>query len=101
MTDASIQPTRSQITVRILFTIGYLIIFQVLTLLVQVVALFHFVFLLITREPIPRLQLFGNRLSTYGYRLLRYITLSEHSKPYPMNDFPREMDPPEETITFD
>jgi len=103
MSDAPLteQPTRLAILLRLLYTLLYLFVFEVLKLLVQVVVLVQFLLLLVFREPNVRLQQFANRLTAYGYRLLRYVTLNENTKPFPMNDFPAELEPPTAEVRFD
>ncbi|MGH8512285.1 MAG: DUF4389 domain-containing protein [Gammaproteobacteria bacterium] len=36
----------------------------------------------------PRLVDFGQRLSTYIYQLLVYVTFKSDDKPYPFSDWP-------------
>ncbi len=95
------QPTRAMILIRLLWTIVYLFIFEVLKLVVQVTVLFDYIHLLVFRESNERLRTFGNRLSTYGYRILRFTTLNENDKPFPLADFPKEFDPSAKSVLFD
>jgi len=95
------KPTRTQIIVRFLYTILYLIIFEVLKLVIQVTVLFQFVCLIITREHSAPLRSFSNRVSTYLYKVVRYTTLNENGKPFPFSDFPTELEPADQQVNFD
>ncbi len=95
------QPSRSQIAFRLLYTVLFLIVFEVLKLVLYVTVLFQYVYLFITRKYSQPLKSFSNKLAAYAYRIIRYTTLNEHVKPFPFQEFPPEMDPPEEPVRFD
>jgi hypothetical protein len=93
--------SRKRIAVRLLYTIFFLVTFEILKVIVQLAVLFQYVYLFITRaynEPVRR---FSNKVSTFAYRLLRYVTLNENACPYPFSDFPKEMEAPEPEVSFD
>ncbi|MGV8073717.1 MAG: DUF4389 domain-containing protein [Syntrophobacteraceae bacterium] len=95
------KPTRKQIGVRLLYTLLYLIIFELLKLVIQVTVMFQFFWLLITRQYSEPLRRFSNKASTYAYEVLRYMTLNDNYRPFPFNDFPPEMENPEEDVSFE
>jgi hypothetical protein len=43
---------------------------------------------------------FANQAAAYGYRVMRYLTLNENVRPFPFQDFPQELEPPEEGVVF-
>ena len=93
--------TRTQIGIRFIYTLLFLIIFEVLKMVIQVTVLFQFAYLLITREYSAPLRSFSNRVSTYLYKVVRYATMNENGKPFPFTDFPVEVEPAEERVKFD
>ena len=44
---------------------------------------------------------FSNKVSVYGYRVLRYVTLNENEKPFPFDNFPKEMELPDTEVFFE
>ena len=95
------EPSRTKIAIRFLYTIGYLIIFEIIKTVVQILLLFQYIYLFLTRSYSHPLRNFSNRVATYGYRVLRYITLNENTPPFPLRDFPDELEPPEPEVQFD
>lgn len=91
---------RTQIGIRLAITILYLIIFEVLKVVVQVTVLLQFVYLFITQKYNQPLRSFSNKVSTYAYKVIRYATLNDSYRPFPFNDFPTEMERPEEPVIF-
>ncbi len=83
---------RASILVRLIITVVCLIAFELVKIIVQITVLFQFAYLLLVKEYSEHLRQFTNRLSTYGYRILRYATLNENAKPFPFNPFPPEKD---------
>ena len=78
--------TRKQIAIRLLYTFLYAAIFMVVKTIVLLITLFEY---------------FANKVATYAYRLMRYMTLNENLRPFPFSDFPAEIELPDEEITFD
>jgi membrane peptidoglycan carboxypeptidase len=93
--------SRKQIGIRLLYTILFLVILGIVLIIVKVVVVFQFIYFFSTREPNESVRQFSNKISTYGYRIFRYITLNESQRPFPFTDFPPELEPSEEQITFD
>ena len=93
--------SRKQIGIRLLYTILFLFILGIVLVIIKLVAVFQFIYLFSTRKPNESVRQFSNKISAYGYRIFRYITLNESMRPFPFSDFPPELEPSEEQITFD
>ena len=93
--------SRKQIGIRLLYTILFLVILGIVLVIVKVVVVFQFIYFFSNRKPNESVRQFSNKISTYGYRIFRYITLNESQRPFPFTNFPPELEPPEEQITFD
>ena len=91
---------RKKIAVRLLYTLFFLIIFEILKIIIQVSVLFQYVYLLISKTYNNPVRNFTNKVSVYAYRVLRYVALNENEKPYPFHDFPQEMELSEEEVFF-
>lgn len=98
--DSKIFP-RKNIAIRLLYTMLFLIIFEILKIIIQVAVLFQYVYLLIAKTYSDPVRNFTNKVSVYAYKVLRYVTLNENKKPYPFQDFPQEMDLPEAEVFFE
>ena len=90
-----------QIGIRLLYTILFLVILGIVMVIVKIVVVFQFIYFFSTRKPNESVRKFSNKISTYGYRIFRYITLNESQRPFPFPDLPPELEPPEEQIIFD
>ena len=90
--------SRKQIGIRLLYTILFLVILGIVIVMVKIAVIFQFIYFITTRKPNESVQQFSNKISTYGYRIFRYVTLNESKRPFPFTDFPLEMEPPEEQI---
>lgn len=93
--------SRMKILLRLIYSILFLLAFEVVRLMVQLTVLSEYVYLLIKGKPSRRLRVFGARVSDYTYHLLRYLTLNENGRPYPFAKFPTEIHPPETHARFD
>ncbi len=92
---------RKQILIRLLYTLLYLIIFEILRVVVQVSVFFQYIYLFITRRYSMPLRNFSNKLSVYAYKILRYVTLNENYRPFPFNEFPVDVEKPENQVQFE
>ena len=90
-----------QIAIRLLYTILFLIILGIVVIIVKVVVIFEFVYLFSTRKPNESVRQFSNRISSYGYQILRYVTLNERQRPFPFADLSRELEPSEDPFMPD
>lgn len=93
--------SRLKVLLRLLYSILFLLVFEILRLIVQVTVLGQYVYLLIMGTPSSHLKKFGSRVADYTYRVLRYLTLNENGKPYPFAKFPAEVSPPETEVSFE
>ena len=93
--------SRKQIGIRLLYAILFLVILGIVLFIAKVVVVFQFIYFFATRKSNESVRRFSNNISTYAYRIFRYITLNENQRPFPFTDFPSELEPPEEQITFD
>jgi hypothetical protein len=91
---------RKKIAVRLLYTVFFFIIFEILKIIIQVSVLFQYVYLLISKTYSEPVRNFTNKVSIYAYKVLRYVALNENEKPYPFNDFPQEIEKPEAEVFF-
>jgi hypothetical protein len=92
---------RKKIVIRLLYTILFFIIFEILKTIIQVSVLFQYVYLLISKTYSEPIRNFTNKVSVYAYKVLRYVTLNENNKPYPFQDFPQIMELPEAEVFFE
>lgn len=98
---AESKASRKQIAIRLLYTFLYVIIFELLKVVVQVTVLFQFIYLLVTREYSEPLKNFSNKVATYAYKLIRYMTLNDNERPFPLRDFPTEMESTSHDVRFE
>ena len=91
---------RKKIAIRLLYTVLFVIVLEILKLIIQVSVLFQYVYLLITRKQSEPVRIFTNKVISYAYRIMRYVCLAENQLPYPFGDFPKEVDPPEPSVRF-
>jgi predicted membrane protein len=92
---------RKKIAIRLLFTILFMIVFEILKIIIQVSVLFQYVYLLISKTYNSPVRNFSNKVSVYAYKVLRFLTLNENEKPYPFKDFPIEFELPETEVIFE
>ena len=91
---------RKQIGIRFLYTLLYLVVLEVTKMVVQVSVILQFLYLLIAQKHSEPLRNFSNKLAAYAYKVIRYATLNDNFRPFPFNDFPAEMEKPEDRIQF-
>ncbi len=94
-------PSRSQIGIRLLFTILFIPIYGICNAIVVLTTLFQFVMLFITQQHSEPVRTFANRVVSYAYRIWRYVSLNSSQKPFPFAEFPAEVEPPEAEVRFD
>ena len=82
--------TRRAVWVRALFIVFFGIAFGIAELLVWVVVIVQFFIVLFTGRANDKLLAFGNNLSAYLWRVLRYQTFNTESQPFPFDDWPDE-----------
>ena len=99
--ELQVTPTRKQVAIRLLYTLLYVAIFELVKTIVLLITLFEYFFLLVTLRHNEPARTFGNQVATYGYRVMRYLTLNENRRPFPFSDFPVDMESPDEEVRFD
>jgi hypothetical protein len=84
---------RKETGIRILITLSFFIVTEILKWVLGAIVLFELAFALITkRAPSDRLRRFANQTLSYHYRILRYLTYNESDRPFPFSDFPSEVE---------
>ena len=73
--ELQITPTRKQVAIRLLYTLLYVAIFELVKTIVLLITLFEYFILLITLRHNEPARTFGNKVAAYGYRVMRYLTL--------------------------
>lgn len=108
MNDQSLEPvpqnplSRTQIAIRLLYTVVFVIIFGILKFLIIATTVFQFAMLFITLKHSEPVRTFANRVISYAFRVWRYITLNSSQRPFPFAaEFPADLEPPEAEIKFD
>ena len=99
--ELQVTPSRKQVAIRLLYTLLYVAIFELVKTIVLLITLFEYFILLITLKHNEPARHFGNKVATYGYRVMRYLTLNENQRPFPFTDFPAEIELPDEGVRFD
>jgi|ERR687891_117038 hypothetical protein len=74
--------------VRGLFIILFALVYSVAEAVLWLMVMIQFGFKLLTGETNQRLLDFSQRLSTFIYQILLYITFNSESKPFPFSDWP-------------
>ncbi len=99
--DPQVTVSRKQVAIRLLYTLLYVAIFEVVKTIILLTTVFEYFFLFITLRYNEPARTFANRVATYGYRLMRYLTLNDNQRPFPFSDFPAEIEPPDQEVRFD
>lgn len=90
--------TRKAVAIRLLYSIFFLIIFELVKIFIQFIVLFQYIYFFITCSPNEPVRKFGNKVVAYAYHVMRYFTLNENTKPFPFGNFPQVIEPPEDEI---
>lgn len=93
---------RLNVLKRLIRTIVCIIAFELVRIMVYLTIFMQYTATIITGTPVRPLLDFGNRLSTYSYRLLRYSMLNENKRPFPFSELPaeKECEPQPSSIDF-
>lgn len=83
--------SRKNIAVRLLYTILFLAILGIATNIVWVIAVFQYIFLLISKNYIKPLRKFSLNFALYLKEIIDYILVVSNKKPFPFNEFPKGM----------
>ena len=93
-------PSRKDILIRLLYTVLYFVVFEIIKLIVQISVVFQYVFLFITLDYNKPVRDFSNKIATYTYDVVRYLTLNKNLRPFPFNDFPEPLEEPVDEVAF-
>jgi hypothetical protein len=93
--------SRTQIAIRLLYTVVFVAIFGILKFLIIVTTVFQFALMFITLKHSEPVRHFANRVISYAYLVWRYITLNSSRRPFPFAEFPADQEPPETEVRFD
>ena len=99
--QAAAPVSRTQILIRLFYTVLFLIVFGIVHALINLATIFQYILLLITLKESQPVRRFANQLAVYGYRVMRYLTLVDNQRPFPFSEFPQEMEPPVGEVKFD
>jgi Domain of unknown function (DUF4389) len=89
------QIERKETGIRILLSLLFLLIAEVVRIALGVTVFFALAWTLVTkRPPSERVRHFANRTLSYQYRLYRYLTYNDPARPFPFSDFPPAVEPP-------
>ena len=101
MNDTQETPVnRKKIAVRFLYTLLFVIVLAILIKIIQLTILFQYVYLFISLKYNDRIRTFSNKISTYAYKVMRYISLNDNTPLFPFTDFPDEIEQPVEIVNF-
>jgi D-alanyl-lipoteichoic acid acyltransferase DltB (MBOAT superfamily) len=92
--------SRQQIFIRFLYSLLFIMVLEVAKTVVVLTTFFQYLFLFINKTHSEPVRKFANQAAAYGYRVMRYLTLNENVRPFPFQDFPQELEPPEEGVVF-
>lgn len=99
--DTQVTVSRKQVAIRLLYSLLYVAIFEVVKTTIMLITLFEYFLLLITLRHSEPARTFANRVAAYGYRVMRYLTLNDNQRPFPFSDFPAEIEVPDQEVRFD
>lgn len=92
---------RKTIAIRFLYTLLFLIVLEIVKTIIQVTVLFQYVYLFATKRYSNPVRNFGNKVSAYAYKIMRYLSLSDNRRPFPFSEFPTEVEPSEDPVRFE
>ena len=94
------EQSRKNVAIRFVYALFFLVVFELLKIILQVATLFQYVYLLIAKKHSEPVREFSNKLAAYAYKIIRYITLNDNSRPFPFNPLPAAMEEEENDIAF-
>jgi hypothetical protein len=88
------KPTTSDVWLRGLFMLLFIIGFMLGQWLLNLIAIVQFIWLLASREPNQFIASIGNSLSTWLADIGRFLTCATEQKPFPWGPWPNAIAPP-------
>ncbi len=73
---------------RALYTILYLIIGRLISMVLFVIAITQFIYTWVSGEPNDKILQFSERLAEYTKQLVAYVSFNTDEKPWPVGDWP-------------
>ena len=95
-----IQVNRKQIAIRLLYSFLFIIILSIALAFLKLAVIFQYIVLFVNKKHNENLRNLTNKVATYCYKIIRYVSLSENKRPYPFTEFPAEIEPSEENVDF-
>ncbi len=92
---------RKRVLIRLLYTLLYLFVFELIKTVIQLCVLFQYVYLLISGRTNEPIRTFSNRVVSYAYSVMRYLTLTGNRRPFPFTELPPDLEPPVDPVRFD
>ena len=92
---------RKKIAIRFLFTLLFVVVFEILKTIIQLTILFQYIYLFIAKKYSNRVRIFSNNVTIYAYRVMRYLCLNDNIRPFPFTDFPVVIEQPDALLNFD
>lgn len=86
--DLKVKLTAGETWIRGAFMLLFAIIYQVVELVLVVIAVVQWFFLLFTGEPSERLLEFGDDLSVFNYQIWQFQTMNTEVRPWPFAPWP-------------
>ncbi|HLD18933.1 MAG TPA: DUF4389 domain-containing protein [Candidatus Nanoarchaeia archaeon] len=84
---------RWEALIRIPIIIVTYIIVEIWELVTFIGALLHLALILIAGKRIKSLAKFSNVFATYQYTVYKYAYFATNKRPFPFNEFPKELEP--------
>ncbi|MFH1729904.1 MAG: DUF4389 domain-containing protein [Pseudomonadota bacterium] len=84
--------------IRVLLTILYVCIYGICESIILFCVIVQLVIALITKKYNQPMQDFSNKVIVYAYKILRYLSYNEKTKPFPFTDFPKVLEEPESDV---
>jgi hypothetical protein len=89
-----IEIERKDTGIRVVLSLLYWVIMEVVKMVLVVIVIYELIYTLITKKPPSEgVRNFANRALSYQYRMLRYLTYNEPYRPFPLAEFPPEVEP--------
>lgn len=83
---------RKNIAIRLLYTIFFGFCLGILQSLIFLLATVQFIWLFIKKEPLLQVRKISDRIAVLVYRMMRFISLTENTRPFPFKEFPESED---------
>ena len=85
---------RVETLIRILYSLLFFLIIQVIEAAVAVIVFFQLIFALVTNStPNPAVNTFARRVIEYAYQIAHYLTYNRDQPPFPFDELPSDPRP--------